>query len=301
MGPTDPVAQAVRGTREIAAQTAGSRSVRGISRWGLACRGVVYVLVGYLAARIAVGAAGAPSAGPDQPADAQGAVQELAGSPFGRVTLWFLAVGLTGYAISQLVEVLYRGREKESFAGRWSQRLVSAWGVLIYAAFTVSTVSLLLGDRRPASQASSAHQDTALTARLLRTPPGRPLLALVGVALLLTSLEMARRAVQLNFRERFDEATLPRLVGRSARVLGSFGCWARAAVFALVGALLVRAAVIVSPADAKGLDASLRTLARSAYGPLLLGVVAAGLVSYGLYCGIEARYRRLPRPDRPAS
>lgn len=67
-------------------------------------------------------------------------------------------------------------------------------------------------------------------------------------------------------------------------------------MFALVGVLLVRAAVVVNPANAKGLDASLRTLARSAYGPLLLGVVAAGLISYGLYCGIEARYRRLPAP-----
>lgn len=296
MGSADAVEQAARGARDIAEQTAGSRLVRRLSRWGLACRGAVYVLVGYLAARIAIGAAGAPSAGTGQPADAQGAVQEVAGSPLGRVTLWLLVVGLAGYAISQLVEVFYRGREKESFAGRWSQRLVSAWGVLTYAAFTVSTVSLLLGARRPASPASSAHQDTALTTRVLRVPVGRPLVALVGVGLLVISLEMARRAVRLNFRERFDEAELPRFVGRIARALGSFGCWARAAVFALVGVLLVRTAVVVNPADAKGLDASLRTLARSAYGPVLLGVVAAGLISYGLYCGIEARYRRLPAP-----
>ncbi len=296
MDSTDAVEQTARGARDIAEQAAGSRSVRLLSRLGLACRGVVYVLVGYLSARIAVRPAGAPRAGSRQPADAQGAVQEVAGLPLGRVTLWLLAVGLAGYAISQLVEALFRAREKDSFAGRWSQRLVSGWGVIIYAAFTASTVSLLSGARRPASPASSAHQDAALTARLLRAPVGRPLVALVGVALLMTGLEMARRAVQLNFRERFDEATLPRLVGRSARVLGSFGCWARAAVFALVGALLVRAALVVNPANAKGLDASLRTLARSAYGPLLLGVVAAGLVSYGLYCGIEARYRRLPAP-----
>lgn len=296
VGSADAVAKAARDARDIAGQAAGSRPVRGLSRLGLACRGVVYVLVGYLAARIAVGAAGAPRASTGQPADAQGAVQEVAGLPLGRVTLWLLAVGLAGYALSQLVEALFRGREKDTFAGRWSQRLVSGWGVVIYGAFTVSTVSLLAGARRPASPASSAHQDTALTARLLRAPVGRPLVAGIGLVLLVTGLEMARRALQLNFRERFDEAQMSRPALRIARALGSFGCWARAAVFALVGVLMVRAAIVVKPADANGLDAILRRLARSAYGPLLLGVVAAGLISYGLYCGIEARYRRLPAP-----
>jgi len=117
---------------------------------------------------------------------------------------------------------------------------------------------------------------------------------LIGLLLVAAGLEMARRAVQLNFRERFCDAEVPRPVATAARVLGSFGCSARAAVFALVGVFLVRAAVAFEPSRAKGLDASLRAVAHSAYGPVLLWPVAVGLIAYGLYCGIEARYRRLP-------
>ena len=296
MGGTDAVTQTARTARDRAEETAGaaagSRWVGVLSRLGLACRGAVYVLVGYLAARIAMHAAGAPETSTNQPADARGALQQVAGSPLGPLPLVLLAVGLAGYALSQLVEAVFRARENDGPAGRWSQRLISAWGAVLYGAFTVTTVSLLLGTRRPVSPGSSRSQDTALTARLLKAPLGRPLLVLVGVVLVAAAVEMARRAVQLNFRERFRE--VPRPVARAAHVLGSFGCWARAAVFALVGVFLAGAAIKFDPANARGMDASLRTLAHSAYGPVLLGVVAAGLIAYGLYCGIEARYRQLP-------
>lgn len=280
--------------RKAAAAAADSRAVHALSRLGLACRGAVYVLVGYLAARIALSAAGDSAASTGQPADAQGAVQEVAGSSGGRVVLALLAVGLAGYALSQLVEALFRGRETDSSPARWSQRLISMWGVVLYGAFTLSPVSLLVDARRAASPRSQQAQDTALTARLLTVPLGRALVVLAGVVLVVAGVEMARRAVKLDFRERFHNAEVPRPVARAAHVFGSFGCWARAAVFALVGGLLVRAAVTVDSAQAKGLDASLRALAQAAYGPVLLAVVAAGLISYGLYCGIEARYRQLP-------
>lgn len=287
--------RAVDEARSAAGATAGTGPVRGLSRLGLACRGAVYVLVGYLAGRIALAGAGTPRAEPGQPANSQGAVQEVAGSPGGQVLLGLLAVGLVGYALSQLVEVFFRPRRSDSRARRWSQRLISAWGVVIYGAFAASTLSLLLGARRPASPRSSAQQDTALTARLLAEPFGRPLVLLVGVALIGAGVEMARRAIQLNFRERFNPAQVGRWVARAAHVLGSVGCGARAVVFALAGGFLVRAAVTFDASDAKGLDASLRTLARTTYGPLVLGLVAAGLIAYGLYGLLEARYRELPQ------
>ena len=71
------------------------------------------------------------------------------------------------------------------------------------------------------------------------------------------------------------------------------GCVARAVVFVLVGVFLVKAAVLSSAKQAKGLDAVFRSVASSAYGPWLLAGLASGLVCYGLYCLLEARYRDL--------
>jgi Domain of Unknown Function (DUF1206) len=77
------------------------------------------------------------------------------------------------------------------------------------------------------------------------------------------------------------------------RALGALGCAARAVVFVLTGVFLIRAAVLSSAGQAKGLDAVFRSVASTAYGPWLLALLACGLFCYGLYCLIEARYRDL--------
>ena len=51
------------------------------------------------------------------------------------------------------------------------------------------------------------------------------------------------------------------------------------------------AAVQFDPDEAVGLDGALRKLADAPYGPVLLGLTAAGLVAYGLFCAAQARYR----------
>ena len=79
----------------------------------------------------------------------------------------------------------------------------------------------------------------------------------------------------------------------ATRALGAVGCVARAVVFVLVGVFLLKAAVLSSAKQAKGLDAVFRSVASSAYGSWLLAMLASGLLCYGLYCLLEARYRDL--------
>jgi hypothetical protein len=72
---------------------------------------------------------------------------------------------------------------------------------------------------------------------------------------------------------------------------GVVGHVARAIVFGLIGIFVIRAALEYDPKEAIGLDGALRKLAQAEYGPWLLGVTAAGLVAYGVYCLVDARYR----------
>jgi hypothetical protein len=74
--------------------------------------------------------------------------------------------------------------------------------------------------------------------------------------------------------------------------IGTFGHLARMIVFGLVGVFLIRAA-IDDPNRAVGLDGALAKLEHNSYGPFLLGVVAAGLIAFGLYSLSDARYRRI--------
>jgi hypothetical protein len=86
---------------------------------------------------------------------------------------------------------------------------------------------------------------------------------------------------------------MSRTLAMVTRALGAFGSVARAVVFVLTGVFLIKAALLSSADQAKGLDAIFRSVASSRYGPWLLAPLAAGLFCYGLYCLLEARYRDL--------
>jgi len=273
----------------IAAGTIG-RWLRAVSKFGLVCRAAVYLLVGYLTLRLAFAAGGRTV----EPASGTGALQEAALAPWGQVALLLLAAGFAGYALTQLVEAIFRPAHADSRIDRWRQRAVSTWGCLLYSAFCATTVSVLIAVRRPAGTArSEQRQDTAVTAALLRIGPGRIALILVGVLVVIAGVELGRRSVRLTFQERFTTELRPRIFGAAIRVLGAFGCVARATVFVLVGFFIFKAALLGDPRQTKGLDATFRSVAGSAYGPIALPALALGLVSYGLYCLLEARYRDL--------
>jgi len=70
-----------------------------------------------------------------------------------------------------------------------------------------------------------------------------------------------------------------------------FGLAARGAVFLLIGFFLGRAAARHDPQQAAGVRESL--LALAGFGRWALGAVALGLIAYGVYQLVEARYRRI--------
>jgi hypothetical protein len=289
-GRQDTPSAGPRGAGEAIAAGTSGRWLRAVSRFGLVSRAAVYLLVAYLALRLALAIHGRAS----EPVSGAGAVQEAARHTWGQASLVLLAVGFAGYALTQLVEAIFRPRHAASRFSRWRQRALSTSGCLLYSAFCVSTIALLLAFRRPAGSAQSEHlQDTEVTAALLRTLAGRLLLFLVGSVVVVAGIELGRRSVRLTFQERFTTQLRRRLFGSTVRALGAFGCLARAAVCLLVGGFILKAAVLDSPSDTKGLDATFRAVARSAYGTVTVAALAIGLFSYGLYCLLEARYRDL--------
>jgi hypothetical protein len=274
-----------------AAMARGASGVwlRAVSRLGLACRGTVYLLVGYLAFRLALAARGRGGA----PASSAGAVQAAVSPAWGRVPLVLLVAGLGAYALTQLLEAIFRPAHATSTLGRWRQRAVSSWGFLLYLAFCLSTARLLAGTAPEQTAQSEQRQDTDVTADLLRTGWGRILLVLVGVLAVAAGVEAGRRSIRLDFRERFTAEHMSRALAMLTRALGALGCIARCVVFVLAGVFILKAAVLSSATQIKGLDAVFRSVDSSAGGAWVLALLASGLVCYGLYCLLEARYRDL--------
>jgi hypothetical protein len=136
--------------------------------------------------------------------------------------------------------------------------------------------------------------DTArgLTATIMSQPLGRWLLALAGLVLILAGLVRIGRGWRVDLDRRLSLGDLPAAARQAVIRFGRIGFAAHGVVLGLIGGFLANAAIRFDPSEARGLGGALRTLAEQPYGPWLLGVVALGLVCYGVFEVVRARYRR---------
>ncbi len=251
------------------------------ARVGFAGRGLLYLTVAFLAARIAQGRGG-------QQADKQGAVRALADTPLGLALLVVLVVGFAGYALWQAAEAAWGRRDEGDDAKRTGKRGVSAAKALVYAVLAATTVSILFG-----RDEGGAQQESLWTAVVLALPGGRVLVGVAGLAIMGTGGWLVARGVRTKFDKHLDTRSMPHPLRKAALVGGAVGHAARGVVAALAGLLLVKAAKDFNPQEAKGIDGTLRTIAEQPFGRVLLLIAAAGLAAFGLFSLVEARYRRL--------
>ena len=251
-----------------------------LARTGLVAKGVSYGLVGVLAVALALGAGG-------QATSRQGALQKLASHSFGKVVLALLAFGFAAYAIWRFVQAAAE-RENGEPAKTWGKRAGYVGRGLIYAGLTASAVKLLFGSGGGQSQTGKAHKTTAM---VLSWPAGTWLVGIAGAVVVGVGLWNLYRGIARKFEDRWRTGEMDEQARKWGSRAGLAGHAARGIVFSLIGIFLVRAAIDYNPKEAVGLDGALRKLAAAGYGPYLLGLTAAGLVAYGLYCFVDARYR----------
>jgi len=149
-------------------------------------------------------------------------------------------------------------------------------------------VKIVLGSGGGQSQNEKAHKTTAV---VLSWPAGTWIVGIAGAVLIGVGLWNGYRGLTHKFERRWRRGEMSGGARTWGRRVGVAGHLARAVVFTLIGVFVVKAAVDYRPRDAVGLDGALQKLVHAAYGPYLLGVTAAGLVCYGLYCLVDARYR----------
>ncbi|HEX5760014.1 MAG TPA: DUF1206 domain-containing protein, partial [Thermoanaerobaculia bacterium] len=144
-----------------------------------------------------------------------------------------------------------------------------------------------------ADAAAEDQQARSWSAELLAWPFGRWLLVAVGIGILVAGLVQLYRAWAQTFKRYLRLAEMSPAEQTWAVRAGRFGIAARGFVFCLVGVFVVQAALRYDPTRAHGFGGALQELERRPYGTALLAVVALGLVAFGIYSLIEARYRRI--------
>lgn len=255
-----------------------TRAIAAAARLGLTARAVVYLVIGWLAIQIARGHG-------SHEASQRGAVAEVAQRKYGMGLLWLLGIGLACYALWRLNEAAFGTAAQGRRAGPRLRSLVRG---IAYAAFAIMTFSFIAGTSRQ----SQSQQQVTMTARIMRNDGGRWLVGLIGLAVVAAGLLLVVEGARKTFTK---QLRMNELAGSKRKVVvraGMIGNLARGIVFALVGVFIIDAAVSFDPDRSAGLDGALRTLADRAYGPWILGVLAAGLIVFGLYGLAEARWAK---------
>jgi Domain of Unknown Function (DUF1206) len=276
-------------------------SVVTFARIGWAAKGLVYMLTGVLAFTIVVdpfgsqrGAQGGGS-NADQ-ADPSGAVAKVAQQPFGEVLLWILAVGLFMYAIWRIVTVILPADVTGDSVIRRVGYVVSA---VTYVVLGAAAVSLA---RRPGSSGgqdsqSQDSQITEVTRSVMEWSGGRWLVGIAGVVVVGIGAYFFWKGVSGSFENQLEHRAVGPFSWNVIRMMGRIGWIGRAAMMALIGVFVARAAYQFDPDEAGGLDDSLRRVADNSVGVILVVVVAVGLVAYGAYCIVSTPSRKLVASD----
>ena len=249
-----------------------------LARAGLTARGVIYILVGWVAVLVALGHS-------SREADQQGALHLLADKPYGLVSLWLLGTGFAAYALWRLSEAAFGVTGERPGAG---PRLKSLARAIIYAGLSYLTFTVIAGTDR--SQ-SGRQQD--ITATAMQDTTGRVLVGVAGLVIVACGIALVVEGARKKFMKYLQTAQMSARLRRVVELLGMTGSIARGLVFALVGVLVIDAAVTHKASESGGIDKALLTLRDQPFGEFLMMLAALGLLVFGVYGLCEARWRKV--------
>jgi Domain of Unknown Function (DUF1206) len=282
----EEVQEAGRVANRTARNAASSRWMTVLARLGYATKGVVYLIIGWLAVQLAIGAGGKTT-------DQRGALQTISEQPFGKFLLALVVIGLLGFAIWCFLQAWFDTEGKGSdFKGIMARLGYAVTGVT-YALLAVGAFQLVAGAGTSSTTKSSTSSTQDVTAQLLKHSWGVAVVVILGLLVIGVACYLFAQAATARFQQRLLLTGVSAQFKRGVIFLGRGGYAALGVVFSISGIFLMVAAIQHNPHEAKGLDAALRTLIQQPFGPVLLGIVALGLIAYGVYSFVEARYRRV--------
>lgn len=207
-------------------------------------------------------------------------MRTIAHHPLGRAIAVALAVGFACYALWRLGEAI---RED-----KLSKRVTALAKAAIYGALCATAVSILIGEDK-----GSGNKEKEATGGILGWPGGKWIVMAIAVAIAGAALWNVYRGISGRFMKDMKTGEMSSGVRTWTTRIGLVGHVARGVVFGLVAWFFFKAAADYNANKAEGLDGALRKLAHENYGSWLLGIVAAGLFAYGVFCLLQARYREV--------
>jgi hypothetical protein len=260
-----------------------------LERLGYVVRGVLYMVMGLLALRLALSK-------PDGKAvDLTGSVVVLISNPFGKLFLWVIIVGLAGYSIWGLIRAIFDPLHRGSDPSGYMARLGFLWSAVSYAAVAFFGIKILAG-----TGGGSGNSTRTAISSVLEHPGGGWLTVLIGFVVIGIGVGQFVEAYRATFTRDLKGAEMSDTARNLVTFLGRFGMFARGVIFVIVGRYIVEAGLHHDPGEVEGFGEAFMVLAAQPFGHLVLGIIALGIVSLGLHSLACARWVKLMGSERPA-
>lgn len=275
-----PAQQVQHHARRAAAESAPW--VQRLARLGYAAKGVVYVIIGGIAADAAFSPA-------DQVEGSSGALSTILRQPFGKVLLGIVALGLAGYVLWKAVQAIMDPEHKGGDAKGMAARIGYGISAVLYAGLTLEAVRMLRGAGGGGGGGGAQHW----TAMVMDKPFGRWLVGLAGLGIAAYGIFELVRAFKSDLMKKLNLEGSAVATRQRVIALGRAGMAARGVVFLIIAWLVVQSALRYDPSRAEGLQGALVKLRDGPAGTWVLGAVALGLIAYGIVQLVKARYRAI--------
>ncbi len=263
---------------DVAEEVTNSRPLEIAARAGFAVSGVLHLLIGLVAIKIAMGGQGQ--------ADVSGAVEELARQPAGPILLWGAFAACIALAIWQTSDAIF-DFEHLPTKEKVGKKLKAALQAVVYAGFALTLASVAIG-----AHADHRRSTSDLTLQLMQAPGGILLLILTGAAVAVTGVVYAIRGFRKSFLK-YLRLPAHHNAHTAVTVTGIAGYAAKGVALLLTGLLIVIATLKADPTQSTGLDGGLKALREQPLGMYLLAAVGAGLICYGIFMAVRARLARM--------
>ena len=250
------------------------------ARLGYLARAAVFITIGYFAFRTAFASGTTLSE--------QEAISRIVGSPFGGVMLVLLVLALPCFALWRFVQAVFDADGYGTSAKGIFVRIGRFVSGLAYTFLALYAASLLFGVSVGGGQGGSdiLNRWGVILGPWFTLPAGVVMLGVAG-----SQVKKAWDGSFLRFLE------LPPAHARWMIAICRFGLAARGLVFAAIAVLFFTGASRWTPDHTPGLEDALGEIGSWPYGWLLLSATGLGLVAFGAYALLLARYGRIRSPD----
>ena len=242
-----------------------------LTRVGFAARGLLYIVIAFLVI------------GTGRTEDQQGALSYL-GQGGGKWLLVLMALGLAAYGIWRLADAAFNIERHPDDKKGLAERLAAVASGIAHLLLAWQAVNLVRGTAAASggsSGGSGGAQESAQKA--LELPGGELLLSIAGLVLIGVGLFQFVKAAKESFCDKLEPSVAQQPWVKWA---GRLGYSARGLVFAITGYFLLRAGFSEQASEAGGVEQALSWLSS----PCDV-LVAIGLLMFGLFSLVEARFR----------